>query len=352
MALMTFVGDDFDISAQFQESVTGEVDALGGYSIQPVSAERYPESRNFSPDQPPEPIYLGDTKYVLTGEYYVDLDDLQHFQLWLWNSNSGSLVYTDEMVFEDMEEAEGYLPPMVSWIFSHIPVEQRIAVVENVTERVSQRDNEAEEDSGGILPYNRRFFLGVRGGGLFNSTVPQTSGDYEGGVSQGFSGEGAVLAEFRIFRFLGVQAEAVFIYDTFKAAKKTQKVLEVVRSTDTFRSMSLIFPLLIKVPLEVGRFTLSPFVGVYYAMPLGRMKIVPNDPDETSGFYTYKIDPPFGVTLGIDAGLPIGPGELFAGLRFNQNIGMTKVQNQNRMEYTRYRIGLSLGYEFLIWKRR
>jgi hypothetical protein len=358
VALMTFVGDDLSIGAEFQEDVIGEVQGLGGYIPQPVSAERVPESLDFPPDQPPEPVYLGDSQLVLTGEYYIDMDDLQHFQLWLWNSASGSLVYTDEMVFEDMSEAEGYLPPMVSWIFSHIPVEQRITVAAASAEPVAAAveetaiPDEGEEESREKPSYNRRFFLGLRGAGFLNTSMPQGSGAYESGVSQGFTGEGALLAEFRLFPFLSLQTEAVVLYDTFKAAKKVQKPGEEVRSTDTFMSVSMMFPLFVKVPLELGRFTLSPFVGAYYTMPLGKMTVIPGDADEKAGSYSYRIDPAFGIGLGIDVGLSLGPGELFMGLRFDRNLGMTILRDQHGMQYSRNRIGLSLGYEFLVFGRR
>jgi hypothetical protein len=353
---MTFMGDDAEISGVFHESVIREVDNLGGYKTQEVSATRFPETLNFPPDQPPDPVYLGDSRHVLTGEYYVDMDDLQHFQLWLWNSANGSLVYTDEMVFEDMEEADAYLPPMVRWIFSQIPT-TRINVVEvdpgteTVVETVSDTGNSGEGETRS-QPYMRRFYLGLRGGGFLNSTMPQTSGNYEGGVSQGFSGEGAIVAEFRIFRFLSLQAEGIFMYDTFKAAKKVESGTDLIRSTDIFRSLSLMFPLYIKAPLEIGNFTLSPFVGVYYTMPLGSMIIIPGNSDEVRGVYTYIIDPFLGISLGIDVGLPLGPGEIFAGLRFDRNLGLTKVRTPDRMEYGRHRIGLSFGYKFLIWKSR
>ncbi|MDR2629558.1 MAG: hypothetical protein LBC60_01390, partial [Spirochaetaceae bacterium] len=314
------------------------------------------QSLNFPPDQPPEPVYLGDSRLVLTGEYYIDVDDLQHFQLWLWNSASGSLVYTDEMVFEDMEEAEGYLPPMVSWIFSHVPVDQRITVLqtgpqEEVTDQGADEDQETRNSL-----FTGRLYLGLRGGGSFNAYSSLVGGGYEAGTSQGFSGNGAVVLEFRIFRFLGLQAEAIFNYDTFKVAKITANLPTVgqsLRSTDRFSAMSLMFPLLVKVPLEIGVFSLSPFVGIYYAMPLGKVHMDPSDSrTAAAASYTYTVNPPLGLVLGIDTGLTLGPGELFLDLRFSRDIGMTVAEKGYGIQYVRNQIGLSLGYKFLIWKKR
>ncbi|MFP3090419.1 hypothetical protein LQZ21_08845 [Treponema sp. TIM-1] len=360
VAVMSFVGDDLSIGSDFQQNVIGEVQGLGGYTTERVTAERVPESLSFPPDQPPEPVYLGDSRLVLTGEYYIDMDDLQHFQLWLWNSASGALVYTDEMVFEDMVEAEGYLPPMVSWIFSHVPVEQQVTVVENTPQVRGTTDEQREESAAvesreGNGLYLGRFYLGLRGGGSFNAYSSLVAGGYEAGTSQGFSAGGAVVLEYRIFRFLGLQAEAIFNYDTFKVAKiATINANLDKRVTDRYSSMSLMFPLLVKVPLEIGNFSLAPFVGLYYAMPIGTLKLEPGDASvgPAAGSYAYAIDPPLGLLLGIDSGLLLGPGELFVDLRFSRDIGMTVADKGYGIQYVRNQIGLSLGYKFQLFGPR
>jgi hypothetical protein len=363
VALMVFVGDDLDIGADFQTDVLGQVDGLGGYTPQQISAAQLPESLTFPPDQPPEPVHLGDSKLVLTGEYYVDVDDIQHFQLWLWNSASGSLVYTDEMMFEDMEEAEGYLPPMVNWIFSHVPVEYQVTRVETITEEpvtVAQDEPVEEEQSGdkdtGSQLFIGRLYLGLRAGGSFNAYSSLVSGDYEAGTSQGFSAGGAVVLEYRIFRFLGIQAEAIFNYDTFKVAKITPNHPQPgidTRSTDRFTAVSLMIPVVIKVPLELGKFVLAPFVGAYYAMPLGNLKMDPSDASTgAGGSFTYAVDPPIGLVLGIEAGMTLGRGELFTDIRFSRDVGTTVAAGGYGIQYVRNQIALSLGYKFLLFGKR
>jgi hypothetical protein len=347
VALMTFVGDDLAISGELQGSVSSEIQILGGYTVQPISAEELPESLDFPPDEPPEPVYLGESELVLTGEYYVDMDDIQHLQMWLWRSESGSLVATEEMIFEDMEEAQSYVPAIVDWIFSRsLPekTEEERTVFEKVVRSV-------EEVAAPLPPYNRRFYLGLRAGGAFNSLTTQGSGNYEAGASQWFGGEGALMAEFRLFRFLSLQTEAVFIYDLFNAARQSQENGELVRSTDTFRTMFLMFPLHIKLLLEINSFTLSPFLGAYLIMPLGTMNIS-SDGETGDGTYPYGIVPPLGMSLGFDVGFPLGAGELVTGLRVDQNVGLSSVQNINRMQYYRSQVTIFLGYKFLLWMQR
>ncbi|MDR2177101.1 MAG: PorT family protein [Treponema sp.] len=210
----------------------------------------------------------------------------------------------------------------------------------------------------GSPAFRPRFYLGARAGGSLNISTFQTPGEfktttekvepYKGGTTQSFGGEAAVTVEFRPFRFLSFQAEAVFMYDAFNATRRTQNpdTRELVQETGAFQSVSLMFPLLVKVPVELGKFTLSPFAGAYYVTPLGPTNITFNDSAKTAA---YGIDLPLGISLGIDAGLALKTGEIFAGLRFDQNIGMTiPLEGQKEPRYSRYKLGLSVGYKFFL----
>ena len=100
------------------------------------------------------------------------------------------------------------------------------------------------------------------------------------------------------------------------------------------------------------RFTLSPFAGAYYTIALGPMNRAGGDSDEDAGTYSYSNGLPFGISLGIDMGLVLGPGEIFVGLRFDQDLGITTTEGRNGPQYSRNKIGLSLGYEFLLGRKR
>jgi outer membrane protein OmpA-like peptidoglycan-associated protein len=196
-----------------------------------------------------------------------------------------------------------------------------------------------------------QFYLGLWAGGLLNTSIPQASKGWEGGSSRGLAGGGALAAELRIARFLSFQAEAVAIYDVFSAAK-TDGIPGIAgatgkRWTNHFTSWSLIFPLLVKIPLEIDDFTLSPFFGAYYTIPLGG-SFLDADPDKNAENIpvAYKTDPPFGLSVGFDVGLAMGPGEFFAGLRFDQDFGLTSVKQPEGLQYSRNRIGVSFGYKF------
>jgi hypothetical protein len=334
LMLMSFMGDDPLRTVEFQDYTAGVLAELGGYSIM-----NGPRNLDFSPDQPPNPMYLRGAELALTGECYVDTDNMQHFQLWLWDGQAESLIHTDDLVFEAGGGAleRRRIPVLIQWIFSFF---QTAAVREE--ELKVHAEARAKEEA----RYKPSFFLGPRAGGLLNSSISQAFGGYETGVNHGFAVEGAAALEFRIFRFFSVQAEAVFSYDGFQTAKETGNG----RSVDVFYSMALAFPLYIKIPIPLERFILSPFIGGFYVLPL-KVTVAPKGEGEETFSAAYKVDPPVGLTLGLDLGFPLGPGELFMGLRFDKNPSLFHVENSRGILYSRSGVGLSVGYKFLLWKR-
>ncbi|MDR2759745.1 MAG: PorT family protein [Spirochaetaceae bacterium] len=348
---MPFTGSDDPINTiQFYDMVVAEVNNLGGYYPQTILADEHPEILYMSPNSAPGTKYLGDSKYVLTGEFYFDTEDLQHFQLWLWDSSTGSLVYTDEMVSENYEEALEHIPSLVSWIFSQILPGENLVIIDMASD--TQTTTEITMNAGDVLADKSeeenkrsigRLYLGLRGGATFNTySIPQGTRTYEGGLSRSFSYEAALLVEYRIMRFLTLRMEAIFSQDTFKAVESGGN-----ETYNEFKPLIMSFPLLIKMPIEFKAFDLSIYAGLYGALPLGKIKVRTGSSNET---YSYTIDPPFGVSFGVDLGFPLGPGSILFDLRYNRDLGVTNVQSINRLQYTLERMGLSLGYKFLLWK--
>jgi hypothetical protein len=368
VAIMPFIGpDDPENTLHLHDAVITEVDNLGPYQSQPVSSAEYPHVLNLPPDNPPDMEYLGASTYVLTGEFYLDTEDFQHFQLWLWNSRTGRLIHTDEMMSEDYEEALGYMPPLVSWIFSQIPIQDAAAVTASfpAEEAVPLAEETALEPTPDPEPGAAqrtavgsgdnafgRFYLGLRSGAAFNSySISQVSGGYEAGQSQNFGYEAAILAEFRMLRFLSLQAEAVFAPDSIRASKAVNIGGQTFRVIDNFYSYSLNLPLLLKVPLAIGKVDIALFGGAYFTLPLGRAKAVSEDSGGSSGRHTFAPRPPIGFLFGLDVGLPLGPGSLFFDLRYGRDFGITLVQSADELPYIRNRLSLSLGYKFLLLKK-
>jgi hypothetical protein len=351
VALMLFAGDDQDMGVWLQTVVAREVEAFGGYTAQRVNPAQYPETLCVPPNQPPAPAYPGNAPYVLTGEYSVDADNLWHFQLWLWISSTGALVYTDRIVFRDNDEAERYVASMIRWMFLYIPGD--IARTRSGTETDYNREDPVPKETGDRNPFfTGRFHLGMRQAVSFNTYYTLVSGDYHGSASHGLGIDGALLLDFRLFRLLSLQTEIIISYDTFTVENITQiNTSTYTRSRDKAYAMSLMFPLMIKVPLALGKFTVSPFMGLYFVLPLGSLNV---SPEGSTGMasYNYSIDPPLGLLFGIEAGLTLGPGQLFLDFRYDRDLGKTSADKGSGIQYARSRIGMSLGYKFLLQRQR
>jgi hypothetical protein len=356
---MPFLGDDLTFSAQMQGQVTGRVNDLSGFIPRSLSAEQFPEHLALRPDEPPDPSVLGDSPFVLTGEYYFDSESLEHFQLWLWNSDGGALVYTDEMVFEGPEEAASYLPPLITWIFSKIPKPEEMpeevpeAMPEEVPEAIPEEVPEAmpeeiiaggDTGGGGKSPAFSRLYLGLRGGVSFNTYETRGTGTYQSGSIKGIGLETALAAEFRILYCLSFQTEMVFNLESFTPFIMRRQGNEEIFSNDLYKVTSFQVPLLFKADLALDKLRPSLYVGPYVVLLLLPIK-------NPKGSYPYRIRPPFGIIWGMDLGYTLGPGELFFDLRYEMNLGMTIVP-ATVLQYNQNRITMSLGYRFGLWNRR
>jgi hypothetical protein len=317
---------------------------------------------------------------------------MRHFQLWLWESSTGALTYTDEMLFEDTGEADMYLPPLVAWVFSKIPAVETVAEAEPPAEEgtpaaeagppaeegtpaaeaeppaeegspvaeaepSAEAAPEAEAEIEAVIETQedkpaprQRLYLGLRGGASLNIHTSDTYGNYLAGKSLYPGAAAAVTLEFRIFRFLSLQAEAIFNYDIFEIGRLQTGQNAV--TTDLFNAMTLRFPLLIKLPLEFGIFTPSIFAGAYGVVPLG--KVNTTYAEGGTAAFSMWMHLPIGIIGGIELSFALGPGEIFADLRYVRDLDSTSLVDGNIgiSRYARQEASVSLGYKLFLWKRR
>jgi hypothetical protein len=186
-------------------------------------------------------------------------------------------------------------------------------------------------------------YVGLRGGGAFSGRYFQPRPGYYSGYSAGIGAEGGLVFELRLFRFLSLQGEGNFVYEVFNAPGTVVEGDSVL--ADTFTVMSLIFPVVLKAPLDFGRFTLSLYAGAYYFL-------TPWDAEKQSGAtgktesVAIAMDLPLGLTVGTDLGFALGPGELFVDLRYGRDFGATVFGEGSGAEHIRDRINVCLGYKF------
>jgi hypothetical protein len=235
--------------------------------------------------------------------------------------------------------------PVVEFSWSYRELEEmyqwNLYIVYNALANVSLKKPEEPE----ARRRDSWLYLGLRAGASIPGYSFQEAVGYEAGSGGGFGGEGGLVAELRLFRFFGLQLEALFTYGAFNAVKITSGEDSRKVSADVFTSMSFMFPFLLKVPLGFERFALSFYAGAYYLLALGKEGEF-GDWGETDSF---SVSPPLGFIIGADLGIPLGPGELFVDLRYGRDLGVTVIQNGPR--YGRERINVGLGYKFGFFKK-
>jgi hypothetical protein len=213
--------------------------------------------------------------------------------------------------------------------------------------------HEADDD-----PFNRWLYTGLRGGGSLRFyTLPEFSMDYYSNVPD-LSYEASFHIAFKFLPFMSIQAEAVYTRDRarFRRLEYNQDNDKTwfLFYTDSYISASLLFPITLKFPLVFDHYIISPLGGVYWALPLGNMTLDSNIPASKIGEFYYDLTGSFGLTVGVDLGIRLGPGILFLDVRYGCDLGETfiKTNDENLVSYQRVMASFSIGYELALVDKR
>jgi hypothetical protein len=202
-----------------------------------------------------------------------------------------------------------------------------------------------EEGGGGNGLSGKWLYLGLRVGPSLRFYTPEGDTPHTGGDTRGFSLDTALQAAVEILPFLSIQGEAVFTWDN---ASRWDYVhvnnYEVDRYTWEFTAFSLQFPLIVKLNFYPGKFRLSPFFGAYYLVPLGKLKFS-NTREGNSQSSSYRVSVPFGLLGGVNGAYKLGPGMIFADLRYAADLGRPELKDGALQTYKRGMISLTVGYE-------
>jgi hypothetical protein len=331
---------DIETCTLLTEVLRGEVDNLWIYRTRLVDPEVYPEVLGLPPDMPPPAALLDGAAYGLTSEFYADMDvDVWHMQLWLWWED-GTLIYTDELVADDVEEAREYIPAMVQWIFSKIS--SRVVEVPVLAETREQPDE-------------YRLYAGVRAGGSARFYVlPGAMGGYQDNRFNGAGFEFGLQAGYCFLPGFIIQIETIYTQD--KAVFSGQEVADTAGVVsqytffrDSYNGMMLMVPLLLKYRVPFGSFMTAFFGGVYGVIPLGDMEYESGRDEGRVSPLGYR--PAYvGLLGGLNLGMQTGPGFIFIDLRFGGDLGRTVVEREGGIEYNRMMFSFSLGYEVPLFK--
>jgi hypothetical protein len=115
-----------EVNEPFGQAVYEGIEGLEGVEAMRITA--FP--LEFFPDEPPRPAETANRRYAATSAFYAPrgIGDRYHLQVWLWDVETPALVYTDELVCDDLEDAEEFITLMLEWIFSNVPAEEEAAV--------------------------------------------------------------------------------------------------------------------------------------------------------------------------------------------------------------------------------
>jgi len=184
------------------------------------------------------------------------------------------------------------------------------------------------------------FTIGARGGMLFGfHKVGSDLRDYinynfrENPTEESlFNPNVAAYGNYAVTDRIAIQGELNFMINQ---GMKFSAYGNSVEGTGT----SLDIPVLVKYTFLTDPARIGILAGPYISIPLGKFK--------TSGYLSTEDEPDgfaFGITAGLFAGYPIGPGRLVGDLRFIYDFSAMKIEHDYEV-MERRGLALTAGYE-------
>jgi hypothetical protein len=193
---------------------------------------------------------------------------------------------------------------------------------------------------------HKRLYIGAQGsfssgfyedsGGLMDPTVYSNLSmngipSFEGGLSFGVS----------ILDFLEARTGASIQVDGSELFSGNRSLMKVSAS-------SLLFPLTVDLVYRPSIFMIRGYAGVGFSLPLGQMKVTHSNGSWTAD---YTIPPSF--IGGAAGGVKLGPGVIFADVRFLTDFANTSANHNGIKDiYHRSKVSASLGYEIGLLRKK
>jgi hypothetical protein len=330
VAILPFAGEE-ESARVFNAAVSEAVRRLEKYSARNINVQAVLGFDSGIPtDMPPIRELAPGSRYALTGGVYPgNYENEDYLQLWLWHMGNSTMVYSDDLVYQHLEEGLEAVPGLVDWLFSHI--------VEVAPEP------EPPED-----PWpDTRFNVGIRSGVSQRwYTAPGESGP----GAHALVYEGGVFASVFLNSLFSIQVEANFSFDNlvYRGITDTTEgtgVYTPVYTNEKFSSSSLAFPVLFKANFRSRLFRFAPFAGAYVFLPLGKASYEKNPMGET-GSHTWSTSIPLGYAVGVEAMTKCGPGMLLADIRYWGDFDSIVINDPEETSYKRGALSITLGYAF------
>jgi hypothetical protein len=333
VAVLPLAGDEEEMIRRFQGGIMEAVSALQKYEPREVGAAAVIDAELGIPtDMPPVRSLAGGARYALTGGVYPGGSAGEYYlQLWLWDMAGSTMIYTDDLVYDDMDGAMESLPGLVEWLFSHI---REVIITEP----------EADDWPDPL------FMLGIR----FGVSPRWYAGSREmSPAARATNLEGGVSGALRLNSLFSLQLELLLTGDTLVYRGLEKDFLE----NEKYSSLSMMIPLIGKMNLRAGPVRLSPLAGFYLTAPLGKTRYHYHyHTGDGDASYSWFWSVPIGFTAGIEGAIRYGPGRIFAGMRYagdfgkitiNDDPGFRKHSNTyDHTDFRRHSLSLYFGYEF------
>ncbi|MDR1618967.1 MAG: PorT family protein [Treponema sp.] len=329
-AVLPITGEE-EAAAVFNAAVFRAVTLLQKYSPRAVNAETVRASGIRIPtDMPPIRELAPGTRYALTGGVYPgNYEGEFYLQLWLWDMRNSTFIYTDDLRYQNIDEALQILPGLVEFLFSHI------------TEVVIEPEPVPED------PWeNKRINIGFRSG---VSQRWYTSAKENAPGAHALVYEGGIFGSAFLNPLISVQIEANFSFDNlvyrdiFNPLKPDGYISEYIN--EKYTTYALALPLIVKANFKSRIFRFAPFAGIYASIPLGDAAFERNPLEETDS-YSWSASMPFGYTLGLETAVRCGPGMLLADIRYSGDFASIVIKDDAETSYKRRALSLTLGYAF------
>jgi hypothetical protein len=329
VSILPFIGEE-EAAATFNTAVNQAVTDLQKYSRRAVSIGAVQAAGVRIPtDMPPVRELVPGARYALTGGVYPgNYENEYYLQLWLWDIPNSTMIYTDDLVYRNIDEGLEALPGLVEWLFSHIV---------EVTIETGPPPEKAKD---------KLINVGIRSG--VSQRWYTASGETAPGA-HALNFEGGLFVSVRLNSLFSVQAEADFTFDNLVYRGITDVMpgenYDPVLVNKKYTSYSLMFPLVFKVNLNHGNFRFAPFAGIYAFLPLGEVSYEMNPLEEKDSF-SQSVTVPLGYTLGFEIAVPYGPGTFLAGIRYGEDLDTITIADSADISYKRRMLSISVGYAF------
>jgi hypothetical protein len=159
----------------------------------------------------------------------------------------------------------------------------------------------------------------------------------------------AIAVEYRPWRYLGFQAEGLLLVENLNVYRRMTEGAshdEDKYTPFSTSSLSLITPLLVKLPFEVGNIGLRLVLGPYFILPLTQTKDLLESITDREALFTRMLFP-FGFSAGIEIGFRLGSWEILGGVRYSRDFTESTGQPNgpySNLRFNRERLSITLGF--------